>query len=206
MYIPKNFQADNQEEAIAFMQRYSFATLITSNNNYPEATHLPFLIDQQGDKLILSSHFAKANPQANDIASGTALIIFTEPHAYISPKNYERELNVPTWNYIAIHAYGKAEVLDDDSEKLASLERMIKVYDAGYVKQWEGLPMDYKLKMIKGIVAFDMVVTDLQAKNKLSQNRTAVEKENIINDLSASPHDAEKEIATYMAAMRNKNS
>lgn len=205
MYIPPNFRSDNRDEAVTFMQKYSFATLVTSNNNYPEATHLPFIVCHQDDQLVLSSHFAKANPQANDIASGTALVIFAEPHAYISPKNYERELNVPTWNYIAIHAYGKAKVLNDDNEKLASLEKMIKLYDANYLKQWQSLPVDYKLKMIKGIVAFNIVVTNLQAKNKLSQNRTAIEKENIINNLSNSPHQTEKEIANYMAAMHDKN-
>jgi transcriptional regulator len=186
------------------MQKYSFATLITSNNNYPEATHLPFLVKQEGDQLILSSHFAKANPQANDIASGTALVIFTEPHAYISPKNYEREQNVPTWNYIAVHAYGKAQIISDEQQQLAVLEDMISFYDAAYLKQWESLPMDYKLKMIKGIVAFNITVTDLQTKNKLSQNRSAVEKQNIINDLSASVHSTEKEIAAYMQTQQDK--
>ena len=204
MYFPKHFQVDDQQEAIAFMQKYSFATLVTSQNNYPEATHLPFLVEQRGDQVILSSHFAKANRQANDIAAGTALVIFTEPHAYISPKNYERELNVPTWNYIAIHAYGKADVVTDEQETLAVLEKMIRFYDADYVKQWDGLPMDYKLKMIKGIVAFDITVTDLQAKSKLSQNRTAAEKDTIINNLSANPHSSEKEIAEYMTAIRDK--
>lgn len=204
MYIPKHFQSANQQEAIAFMQKYSFATLITSNNNYPEATHLPFLVKQKGDQLILSSHFAKANPQANDIETGTALVIFTEPHAYISPKNYEREQNVPTWNYIAVHAYGKAQIVNDEQQQLAVLEDMISFYDAAYLKQWESLPMDYKLKMIKGIVAFDITVTDLQTKNKLSQNRSAVERQNIINDLSMSPHGTEKEIAAYMKSIQDK--
>jgi transcriptional regulator len=204
MYIPKFFQGNN-DSAIAFMQRYSFATLVTSANNYPEATHLPFLTEQRGDQLILSSHFAKANPQANDIEAGTALVIFTEPHAYISPKNHEREQNVPTWNYIAVHAYGKAKIISDDNEALAVLEKMIRFYDADYLKQWDGLPMEYKLKMIKGIVAFDITITDLQTKNKLSQNRTAVEKDNIINNLSASPHGTEQEIANYMTAIRDKH-
>ncbi|MES2274813.1 MAG: FMN-binding negative transcriptional regulator [Bacteroidota bacterium] len=198
MYIPKHFQADDRKDAVAFMQRYSFATLITSQNNYPEATHLPFLIDQQDDKLILSSHFAKANPQAADIEAGTALVIFTEPHAYISPTNYEREQNVPTWNYIAIHAYGRATVVHNEAQQLDVLEKMVGFYDQAYLKQWKNLPMDYKLKMIKGIVAFDITVTDLQAKKKLSQNRTETERENIINSLGNSPHNNEQEIAAYM--------
>jgi transcriptional regulator len=202
MYIPKHFQANDHAEIVSFMQRYSFATLVTSQNNYPEATHLPFLIEQQGDSLILSSHFARANPQAADIETGTALVIFTEPHAYISPTNYERELNVPTWNYIAVHAYGKAKVVQDEEMQLAVLKKMVCFYDQAYIQQWENLPMDYKLKMIKGIVAFDITITDLQAKKKLSQNRTDQEKEHIISSLKNSPDANEQEIAAYMQANR----
>lgn len=200
MYIPKHFQLEDQQEAIAFMQRYSFATLITANNNHPEATHMPFLIEQREDELILSSHFAKANRQAEDIEKETTLVIFNEPHAYISPANYEKEQNVPTWNYIAIHAYGRAKIITDTDKQLDVLEKMVRFYDEGYMNQWQRLPMDYKLKMIKGIVTFDINVTDLQAKKKLSQNRTETERNNIINTLSNSPHTAEKEIAEYMKA------
>jgi transcriptional regulator len=202
MYIPKHFQANDHAEIISFMQQYSFATLVTSQNNYPEATHLPFLIEQQGESLILSSHFARANPQAADIEAGTALVIFTEPHAYISPTNYERELNVPTWNYIAVHAYGQAKVVQDEEMQLAVLEKMVRFYDQAYIQQWQNLPMDYKLKMIKGIVAFDITITDLQAKKKLSQNRTDTEKDHIISSLKNSTDTNEQEIAAYMEANR----
>ncbi|QKJ29986.1 FMN-binding negative transcriptional regulator [Mucilaginibacter mali] len=202
MYIPKHFQLDDRQEAVAFMQRYSFATLITANNNYPQATHMPFLVKQQDDELILSSHFARANAQAADIEKATALVIFTEPHAYISPVNYEKEQNVPTWNYIAIHAYGQAKIVHDTDKQLQVLDKMVAFYDIAYARQWEKLPMDYKLKMIKGIIAFDIVVTDLQAKKKLSQNRTETERNNIIKSLSDSPHNTEKEIAEYMKTAR----
>lgn len=140
MYIPKHFRLDDRQETVAFMQRYSFATLVTAQNNYPEATNLPFLIEQRGDELILSSHFAKANPQAADIEKETALVIFSEPHAYISPANYEKEQNVPTWNYIAVHAYGKAAIVTDIDKQLDVLNKMVRFYDAGYIKQWKNLP------------------------------------------------------------------
>jgi len=204
MYIPKHFQVEDHAEIIEFMRRYSFATLINTKNNYPEATHLPFIIDQIGDKLILSSHFAKANSQAEYVETNPSLVIFTEPHAYISPANYEKEQNVPTWNYIAIHAYGDAKIVHDEEDKLAMLEKMIGFYDTGYMVQWQSLPMDYKLKMIKGIVAFDITVDDLQAKKKLSQNRSEKEKDNVINRLDKSPQSNEQEIATYMQAMKDR--
>ncbi|UEG51548.1 FMN-binding negative transcriptional regulator [Mucilaginibacter daejeonensis] len=200
MYTPKNFELTDVSEAVAFMQRYSFATLINSANGIPEATHLPFVIKQDGDEVILSSHLAKPNPQSGSLLEGTSLVIFSEPHAYIAPKHYEKELNVPTWNYIAIHAYGTATIVTDEELQLASLEEMITSYDADYVNQWASLPMDYKLKLVKGITVFDITVTDLQGKKKLSQNRTDVDRQNVINALSNS-HDAnEQEIARYMQA------
>ncbi|MDB5026251.1 MAG: transcriptional regulator, partial [Mucilaginibacter sp.] len=102
MYIPSFNQFPNQQEAISFMQRYSFATIVTVKDGVPSATHLPFLVKETDGQVVISSHFAKANPQSADIIDNRALVIFTEPHAYISPKNYEKETNVPTWNYLAV--------------------------------------------------------------------------------------------------------
>jgi transcriptional regulator len=202
MYIPSFNKFEDQQEAIAFMQRYSFATIITVKDSVPTATHLPFLVKKKDNKIILSSHFAKANPQSTDIINNNALVIFIEPHAYISPKNYEKEQNVPTWNYLAVHAYGKCAVLDGDENKAALLKEMIKYFEADYLKQWDNLPDDYKQKMMKGIVAFEVVVDDLQAKAKLSQNRTPKEQENIIHQLNNAENSTEKDIAEYMAHLK----
>lgn len=201
MYIPKNFLITNQREAISFMQRYSFATLVTVNNGIPSATHLPFLVTQRGDEIILSSHFAKANPQASEIVEGNPLVIFTEPHAYISPKHYEQINSVPTWNYIAVHAYGKATLLESVEEKIALLEQTIRFFEVDYLQQWATLPADFKLKMIQGIVGFEIVVSDLQGKKKLSQNKSEKERDNIIEELRNQPDTASKEIADYMKAL-----
>jgi transcriptional regulator len=203
MYIPKFNAFPDKNEIINFMRKYSFGTIITSVNNLPVATHLPFLVDEQDDQIIISSHFAKANPQALDVAGNNNLIIFTEPHAYISPKNYPKEEEVPTWNYIAVHAYGKARILESEEEKLELLKRTINNYEPEYYKQWDQLPQQFKSKMIKGIIGFEIIVTDMQAKSKLSQNRSEVEKENIINSLSQSKFETEREIAEYMASLKN---
>ena len=183
------------------MQRYSFAAIVTDINGVPEATHLPFLVKHENDKLILLSHFAKANQQWKEIESNTSLVIFTEPHAYISPNNYEKLENVPTWNYIAVHAYGKARILDTVEQKAELLKHTINTYESAYLKQWEELPEQYRLKMMNGIVAFEIEVTDLQAKKKLSQNRSAQEQVNIISSLSQSHDSNEKEIAAYMCSL-----
>ncbi len=202
MYIPSFNKFESEQEAISFMQRYSFATIVTSNNEVPVATHLPFIIEQRDDKLVLSSHFAKANPQITGIEGKNALVIFTEPHAYISPANYEKETNVPTWNYLAVHAYGKVTLLTDTADLLA---RTIGNYEENYLQQWNNLPDDYKQKMMKGIVGFEIIVDDLQAKKKLSQNRSEQEKENIINTLSKSTNTTDNEIAEYMKLIKPKH-
>jgi len=203
MYIPKFNTFPYKNEVISFMRKYSFGTIITSVNNLPVATHLPFLVDERGDEVIITSHFAKANPQALDVSGNSNLVIFTEPHAYISTKNYPKQEEVPTWNYIAVHAYGKARILETEEENLELLKRTINNYEPEYYKQWEQLPQQFKSKMIKGIVGFEILVTDLQAKSKLSQNRSEVEKENIINSLSQSKFETEREIAEYMASLKN---
>jgi transcriptional regulator len=202
MYIPAFNQFPNQQDIISFMQRYSFATIVTTHDGVPVATHLPFLVELRDDKVILLSHFAKANPQAAQILGKTALVIFTEPHAYISPVNYPKETNVPTWNYIAVHAYGKASLLSEEEQTASLLAKTISNYEASYLQQWDNLPIEFKQKMMKGIVAFEIVIDDLQGKQKLSQNRTEEERENIINYLSKSADTNESEIANYMSKLK----
>ncbi len=198
MYIPEINKATDKDETIAFMQQFSFATIVTAKDNLPVATHLPFVITTKDDNIILTSHFAKANKQWEDIENGRVLVIFSEPHAYISPGNYEKELSVPTWNYIAVHAYGQGQLITDTEAVFNVLESTINNFEIAYRQQWDNLPADYKLKMSKGIVAFEIVVEDLQAKKKLSQNRTAGEKEKIIDSLSKSKDSNEVMIAEYM--------
>jgi transcriptional regulator len=202
MYIPSFNAFPDKQEVISFMQKYSFGTIVTAVNNVPFATHLPFLVEVRDEEVIISSHFAKANPQARDILNSDVLVIFTEPHAYISPKNYEKDANVPTWNYIAVHAYGRARVLEGEQEHLSLLEHTIKTYEADYYNQWMQLPNEYRSKMIKGITGFEITVTDLQAKSKLSQNRSETEQQNIINSLGKSESESEREIAAYMTSLK----
>jgi len=197
MYIRNSYTANNEAETIAFMQRYSFATIVTSTNNLPVATHIPFVVEQRDGELFLLSHFAKANPQAKEL-DNHVLVMFMEPHAYVSPKHYEKEQSVPTWNYIAVHAYGDAAVLNEQGDQLMVMDKMIRYYDIGYLAQWNGLPDDYKTKMLNGIVAFEIKVTSLQAVNKLSQNRSETERENIIKAFEKSADGNEVAIAEYM--------
>lgn len=203
MYILSFNSFTDKQEIIAFMQRYNFASIVTVVDNVPVATHLPFLIKEENDKLLLYSHFAKNNPQATYITENTSLVIFIEPHAYISPGNYETEKNVPTWNYVAVHAYGKARILESVEEKAELLKHTIETFEAAYFKQWESLAEEYRSRMMNGITAFKIEVTDLQAKKKLSQNRTDKEIENIIHSLGKSDDANAREIAEYMKRLED---
>jgi transcriptional regulator len=204
MYIPKPFEITDVNEAVNFMQQYSFATLVNTSNGVPHATHLPFTITRSGNQVVLSAHMARPNEQVAYLDNSTSLVIFTEPHAYIAPRHYEKELNVPTWNYIAVHAYGKATLVTDEALQLNALQNMIAAYDTAYLKQWANLPMDYKLKMMKGIVFFDIAVTDLQGKKKLSQNRTETDRQSVEKALSQSNDANEQNIAEHMRMEWNK--
>lgn len=198
MYIPSLNSFDDTEKVIKFMQRFSFATLITAKNNIPVATHLPFVVKYKDDTLTLISHIAKSNNQWQDLEDTQVLVVFSEPHAYISTQHYDRELEVPTWNYISVHAYGTAKIFTQPEQIINLLEETIDNYEKEYQEKWKNLPQNYKLNMIKGIVAFEIEITDLQAKKKLSQNKTAKEKDTIINFLSQSNNSNEQLIAHYM--------
>jgi len=185
-------------EVLTFMQQYSFATIVSIQNNLPVATHLPFVIKEDEQQITLLSHFAKANGQIAGIAGQEVLVIFAEPHAYISPSNYEKQQNVPTWNYVAVHAYGEIKIITDDDKAMLLLEDMINTFEEGYLKQWQSLDQSYRQKMLKGITAFDIAVNKIEGKKKLSQNRSELERESIISNLNKSLHTSEKTIAAYM--------
>ncbi len=204
MYIPKINLATDKTELIAFMQQYSFATIVTADAGSPVATHLPFLVSVRDEDIILTSHFAKANLHWQLIADNINLVIFSEPHAYISPRHYDSELNVPTWNYISVHAYGKAQLITNEKRVFEVLDNTICNYENTYKQQYDTLTLEYKTKMAKGIVAFEIAITDLQGKKKLSQNKTKAEQERIIESLAGSNQTNEKDIAVWMKKNRQK--
>jgi transcriptional regulator len=186
MYIPKHFQEDNQEKLLEFMRSNSFVTLISTLNGVPFASHIPLVIENNNDTVKLTGHLAKQNEQWKVFGTGETLAIFTGPHAYVSPALYEKKESVPTWNYIAVHAYGVPKIIDITERE--TLERMmdeiIDTYDASYKEQWHSLSDTYRTSMMKGIVAFEMVVTKLEGKYKLSQNRSEVDQHTVAEALS----------------------
>ncbi|MFK7948000.1 MAG: FMN-binding negative transcriptional regulator [Saprospiraceae bacterium] len=203
MHVPNINKSTNKEEIIEFMKRFSFATIISTKDDYPIATHLPFVVSADNEEVTLISHFAKNNEQWKNIIDQRVLVIFNEPHAYISPKHYEKQLNVPTWNYIAVHCYGTVTIISEQTEVLKVLEGTINNYEKSYKTQWDDLPEKYKIGMMNGIVAFKVTVSEIQANEKLSQDKKVKERHNIINELSKSNDTNEKIIAEYMLDNEN---
>ena len=202
MLISNSFKFDDQSEQIAFMKRYSFATIITSYNNLPIATQLPFIVNEVNGKVVISGHFAQANEQVKYIEQYTSLIIFTEPHAYISPSHYEKHESVPTWDYISVHAYGKANIINDEEAKEQALKEMILYYEKEYLVQWDSLTEKFKRGMMQGIVAFEMNISNLQGKKKLSQNKSEQERKNIVSHLENSNNAVERELAPFIKNLK----
>ncbi|MEK7439532.1 MAG: FMN-binding negative transcriptional regulator [Chloroflexota bacterium] len=198
MYIPKHYLVEDRKKIWAFMRANSFATLVTIENDSPLATHLPFVIGENGEVVRLTSHLAKANPQWKNFESRhEALVIFQGPHAYISPDHYDHKQNVPTWNYVAVHVYGIPVILKDEAHERV-ITSMIDSFQATYKHQYDELPDDYKRKMINGTVAFEINVTRLEAKHKLSQNRSISEQIRVAESLVKSEDQAAIEVGTMM--------
>ena len=194
MYSPAHYIIEDEAECVEFMRRYSFAAIVTAENNFPTATHLPFVIDYDENGIALTAHFAKANPHWKQIEKNDSLIIFQEPHAYISPTHYDSEPNVPTWSYVAVHAYGTGEII----EKPEAIARLIVQSEPEFLDKWNNYSEDYRLKMFAGIVAFKIKVTKLEGKKKLNQKSSAAEKAKIITTLENSEDGTERDLAGYM--------
>jgi len=204
MYIPKAFREDDVSTIHTLIREYSFATLVTQHEGVPFATHLPFILDaERGPNGTLLAHMARANPQWHDFNSAQeVLVIFQGPHAYISPSWYEVELSVPTWNYAVVHAYGLPRLIEDQEELYNLLKILIQTHEAQFEKPWPfQLSDDYLQKMMRGIVGFEIEITRLEGKFKLSQNRTETERENVITALQESPDTLSRDVAELMNRM-----
>lgn len=207
MYIPKFFLEEDENSLIDFMQEFNFATVITAKNDFPTATHLPFIIEKRDEKIILSAHMAKANLQWKEFEDEKTLVIFQEPHAYVSPLLYGEKNNVPTWNYVAVHAYGKVKLLQTAEENLLFLEKMVEKFDEKYFKtDWQEISGEYKLNLAKGVVSFEIEVTDLQGKKKLNQNKPGKSADNVIEAFEKSDDQNKKLISNYMKEAHRKDS
>ena len=173
MYLPAQFQSKDDGHARLLMRENPFASLIsTDEEGLPFVTHLPIHLEQTGDDMLLLGHVARGNPHWKLLQGGAkAVVTFMGPHAYMSPKVYPDLVRVPTWNYLAVHCTVQARLIEDLPAKDALLKKLIGDHEPPYAQQWRGLDENFAHKMLSGIVAFELHVTDLQCKLKLNQHR-----------------------------------
>lgn len=203
MYLPKSFEVTDSHKLAEIMRRFSFATLITTADGVPFATHLPILHrSQPGTAGVLVGHVARANPQWQHFANSMeSLAIFSGPHAYVSPTWYATELAVPTWNYIAVHVYGVPRVIDDEVWLVALLDEMVERYEANRPQPWPNqLPEDFRRNLLKSIVGFEMPISRIDGKFKLSQNRPEQDRNNVVRELNGSSNPEARAVADWMRA------
>lgn len=199
MYIPKYFKIEDVNIIYDVMKKNSFAQLVTTNNGKLTATHVPVLLDKKEDgEHYLFGHISSANLQYRD-ASPDVLVIFQGPHQYISSSWYESDQSVPTWNYVAVHAYGKIEFTKDINAKIDTVKKTVKYFESpGSSYSMDNLSAEYLEKQLKGIVAFTIAITNLEGKWKLSQNHTDERKQRVINELEKQDDENSSAVADLM--------
>ncbi|MBX9870387.1 MAG: FMN-binding negative transcriptional regulator [Burkholderiaceae bacterium] len=172
MYLPPQFQAKDSVHALALMREHPFASMISNDDaGLPYVTHLPLHVQEEGG-LVLLGHVARPNPHWRYLqARPQALVTFLGPHAYMSPKVYPDLFRVPTWNYLAVHCTVQVTLVEEPAAKDALLKKLIGDHEPPYAEQWRGLGEAFAHKMLAGIVAFELRVTELQCKLKLNQHR-----------------------------------
>ncbi|MEM7028465.1 MAG: FMN-binding negative transcriptional regulator [Chloroflexota bacterium] len=199
MYIPKINVETDLATLWAFMQQYSFALLCSQVDGRPFATHIPFLLDaERGSQGYLTGHLAKANPHWQKCEQ-EALVVFSGPHAYISPTWYDAANTVPTWNYLAVHVYGQFKLVDNRDHLRWIVEESVRVYEEMMPQPWQIDMSPERLdNMLNAIVGFEIEITEIQGKKKLNQNHSVERRENVIRALSNIETDDAQAIAREM--------
>jgi len=174
MYMPPQFNAKDRAHALGLLREHPFASLISNDDEgLPFVSHLPVVVDDpDADELVLLAHCAKPNPHWRYLqARPRAVLTVMGPHAYLSPTVYPDLARVPTWNYLAVHCTVEARLIEEPGDKDALLKKLIHDHEPAYAQQWRDLGEEFQLKMLAGIVGFEMRVTALQCKLKLNQHR-----------------------------------
>jgi transcriptional regulator len=184
MYVPEYFRVDDRGELCAFMASHSFATMVSTVDGDFFSTQLPFIVRRCEGEVILLGHMARANRQWRELGEQEPLVIFSGPHAYVSPSWYESRANVPTWNYMVVQARGRARVLDR-SATLDAVRALSAINETDFEKPWhiEELPAERLDSLLNSIVAFEISVRELRGNFKLSQNRTRADRRGVIAGL-----------------------
>lgn len=204
MYISKLYREEDRAKIMEFLRQNEFATLVAYDGEKPVASHLLMEVAEDGEKLFVNGHMSKANPLWKTFDKNPeVLVIFQGPHTYISPTWYNH-VNVPTWNYQSVHIYGSPRIVTDHEETYEMLSRLIARNEGNPSYRMETLPLDFVVKEMKGIVAFQVEATRIEANYKLSQNRNDESYWNVVSHLDERGDEMSHEVAKAMRKNRKR--
>jgi transcriptional regulator len=202
MYIPSAFAITDPVKIAEVISAHSFGMMISKDGDSLFASHLPFLYQpESGPHGLLRSHMAKANRHWKLFnEQEEALVIFNGPHSYISPNWYTTQVAVPTWNYVTVHAYGKARILTSDADLTAILVETVDKHESGLPEPWttSHVPTEMEAKLHLALVGFEVEITRIEGKFKLGQNRSQEDREKMLSVLQASGDSESRALAEYM--------
>ena len=207
MYLPQVFAELDRDSMHDLIEAYPFGTLVTATREGPFATHLPFVLEREtGAWGVLRGHIARANPHHRlEATAAEALVMFMGPHAYVSPSHYASKAEhgrvVPTWNYVAVHAYGAVRFIDDRDFLLRNVEALTLRHEAGRERPWSihDAPEAFVEGLTQAIVGIEIEISRLEGKWKMSQNREARDAEGVARGLASSEHPGERQVSRIVA-------
>lgn len=203
MYVPAAFAETDLAKLHDFIEQNSFGLLVSQVDGVPFATHLPFLLERAtGPHGTLVGHMARANPHWQELEGQTALAIFSGPHAYISPTWYEAEQVVPTWNYTAVHVYGRAQTIEDEPGLLDIVQRSVWFYEQSMPRPWSFDGTDtFAKRLLTQIVGFRIEIDKIEGKWKLNQNQPMERRKKVVRALNEQGGENAQAIAAMIQAM-----
>jgi len=212
MYIPRTNREDRPDVLFDFIEAHSLGALVTADaSGEPFATHLPLVVHRgQGPHGTLEGHLARANPHLRHMAGPDprALVIFTGPQAYVTPSWYPGKAThgreVPTWNYVAVHAYATVRLVEDPGWLHRHLDELSARHEAHRPDPWtpSDAPADYVAQLLRGIVGIELAIDGLEGKWKMSQNRTSADIDGVVAGLGASERAEDREVARIVEQRR----
>lgn len=202
MYTPRSFRVDDAATLHSLIRENAFGVLVSQDQGRPLASHLPFSLDldRGGSNGVLVGHMARANPQWKTWSADTeVLVIFQGPHAYITPDWYELKQTVPTWNYAAVHAYGRPRLIHDPEELRPMVMPMVGVYEGKVGSGWDPESMEpIMASMLKAVVGFEIPIDSLEGKFKFNQNRSREDQHGVVKGLERLGDPAALDVARIM--------
>jgi transcriptional regulator len=207
MYTPEHFRETDLARLDWLAAHDAFGTLVSMLAGAPFASHLPVLYARDGERVTLTGHWARANPQWQEIESQRVLFVFHGPHVYVSPRWYaEPARNVPTWNYVTAHVYGRIRLIHDVPALEGIVDALARKYEAGASEPWTLAGSNPgNVRALRGVVGFELAADEVQIKAKLNQNHPAANIAGVVDALSGVATDDAREVAGLMREMQQRS-